>query len=1118
MKPFDPALLPHLRPARGALAAGLAGGLGAGLLTVAQAFATGLLVVRLVQDPAGDAWHQPALWLAVVVVLRALASYVVDVSAARASGQVAVALRHRLLEATTDLAATELGGRHSGETTLLATRGIAATEPYLTRYLPTLVLAVVLPPAAVVAIWWLDWLSGLIVVLTIPLVPVFAILIGLVTRDRADAQWRALSTLSGHFLDVVRGLPTLVAFRRADAQATTIRSVTHRYRVATVETLKVAFLSSAALELIATISVALVAVAVGLRLAHGSIEFETAMVVLLLAPEAYWPLRRVGAEFHAAAEGAAAFTRVTELLDGTAAAASSTPVPEVAGGLAGDLIVTDLTITYPGRATPALRSVDAHFPATGLTAITGPSGCGKSTLLAALLGEVSPTGGTIEVGGRPLRREQLDTWRRDVAWAPQRPWLASRSVAENLRIGRPEAGDTDLWSALERVGLTDVVASLEGGLSHVLGEDGAGLSAGQRARLSLARVVVADRPWVLLDEPTAHLDEATEAIMLDTISWLAESRGVVVVAHRDAVVARADHVVALTAPLPVTEDPSTTPVRAVEAPRRADVRPVEDQPMRWGRRTGVLLGAGSVAFGVALTATAAWLITRASAQPPVLYLMVAIVGVRLFGLGRPVLRYAERVVSHDAALRLLADRRAEVYDGLVPLVPGALGKHRGDVLSSVVDDVDAVVDQELRVRQPIITSVVVALGAVVFALLQQSLAGAVTAGVVALGLVSLPLARWGTRRAERDFVEHRAALSRTSEEVVSSARDLVLWQAVEPALTRVDQHGRELARAAVRAARAVALGRAFPLVLGGLGVTTMAALVGPRAEVGMPMLALLVMLPIALVDVFVPLADAGALSVRTQAAQRRLDDLAAQEPRVTDPLSPQAAPEPPLGVVTRDLAAGWGEQPAFAGLDLDLAPGHRLAVAGPSGCGKSTLAAALVRFLDPSRGSAHLAGSHDERDLRALRLDDVRRLVGLVDDDPHVFASTIAENVRLARPDASDEEVSAALSAAHLDRWLAGLPRGIHTFVGEGHAQVSGGERARLAIARLLLADHPVVVLDEPTAHLDSGTANAIAAEVLGDAGRTRTIVWITHGTAGLDLVDEVLTMGAEDRSSVLSL
>ena len=1115
MKPFDPALLPHLRPARGALAAGLAGGLGAGLLTVGQAFATGLLVVRLVQDPAGDGWHEPGLWLVAVVMLRALASYVVDVSAARASGQVAVALRHRLLKATTDLEASELGGRHSGETTLLATRGIAATEPYLTRYLPTLVLAVVLPPAAVLAIWWLDWLSGLIVVLTIPLVPVFAILIGLVTRDRADAQWRALSTLSGHFLDVVRGLPTLVAFRRADAQATTIRSVTHRYRVATVETLKVAFLSSAALELIATISVALVAVAVGLRLAHGSIEFETAVIVLLLAPEAYWPLRRVGAEFHAAAEGTAAFTRLTELLDGSA------PGEDVAAthvsGFAGDLVVTDITCTYAGRATPALLGVSASFPAIGLTAVTGPSGCGKSTLLAALLGEVFPTAGTITVGGRPLRRGEIDAWRSEVAWAPQRPWLTSRSVAENLRIGRPGASDADLWAALERVGLSGVVAGLEGGLSHVLGEDGAGLSAGQRARLSLARVVVADRPWVLLDEPTAHLDEATEAIMLDTISWLAERGGVVVVAHRDAVVARADHVVALTTPPAVTEDTSTTAAPAIEAPRRADARPVEDRPMRWGRRTGVLLGAGSVAFGVALTATAAWLITRASAQPPVLYLMVAIVGVRLFGLGRPVLRYAERVVSHDAALRLLADRRAEVYDRLVPLVPGALGKHRGDVLSSVVDDVDAVVDQELRVRQPIITSVVVALGAVAFALLQQSLAGVVAAGVVVLGLLSLPLARWGTRRAERDFVEHRAALSRTAEEVVSSARDLVLWQAVDPALDRVDQHGRELARAAVRAARAVALGRALPLVLGGLGVLAMAAVVGPRAEVDMPMLALLVMLPIALVDVFVPLADAGALSVRTQAAQRRLDDLACQAPRVTDPASPAPAPQPPLGVRTRDLAAGWGEQPAFAGLDLDLAAGHRLAVVGPSGCGKSTLAAVLIRFLDPRRGSAHLAGLQDERDLRDLRLDDVRRLVGLVDDDPHVFASTIAENVRLARPDASDDDVSAALSAAHLDGWLAGLPRGIHTFVGEGHAQVSGGERARLAIARLLLADHPVVVLDEPTAHLDSGTAKAIAADVLGGAGRTRTIVWITHGTAGLDLVDEVLTMGSQDRSPVLS-
>lgn len=1110
MKPFDPALLPHLRPARSALAGALAGGLVAGLLTVAQAYAMGFAVVRLVTDPTGDAWHAPAVWLVVIVAARAVASYVGDVCSATAAGQVAVALRRRLLESATGLDALSLGRRQSGELTVLATRGIAATEPYLTRYVPTLVLAVVLPPAAVVAIWSLDWLSGLIVVLTLPLVPMFAVLIGLVTRDRADAQWRQLGALSGHFLDVVRGLPTLVTFRRARAQSGSIRAITDRYRVATVETLKVAFLSSAVLELIATISVALVAVAVGLRLAFEGIEFETAMVVLLLAPEAYWPLRRVGAEFHSAAEGTAAFARVSELLDGTSAGPADHSADAPAAAQGAPLVVRSLAFTYPDRDRPALDGIDATIPARGLTAITGPSGCGKSTLLALLLGELEPGTGTIRLGETP--RPEPDQWRAQVAWSSQRPWLTSASIADNLRIGRRDAHDEELWEALRRVDLDGVVNRLPGALDTVLGEDGAGLSAGQSARLALARVVVARRPWVFLDEPTAHLDAETERILLETLTWLAERSAVVVVAHRDAVTSAADHVVALPAPA-VAEETVPDPIAAQSRPRVADTTPSQDRPLRWGRRTGLFLGAGSVAFGVALTATASWLITRASAHPPVLYLMVAIVGVRLFGLGRPVLRWAERVVSHDAALRMLAERRTHVYDDLVPLVPGGLGRHRGEVLTSVVDDVDSLVDEELRVRQPWWTAVIVGVGSVAFAWWQSPSSLLPMLVVVSVGLAAFPLARWGARAAEDALVTERAELSRLVAETLDSARHLVLWNAVDASLTRVDEAGHRLARAGNRTASATAAARMLPVLAGGLGLVAVSAASGPHHAVGSAMLALVVMLPIALTDAFTPLGDAGALSVRTASARSRLDSLTSQAPLVLDPDSPRPLPAGVPAPRLSDVSAGWGPTPAFTGLDLDIEPGDHIGVVGPSGCGKSTLAATLVRFLDPSSGTVELVGHRpgapsEGVDLRDLSLDDVRHTVALVDDDPHVFASTIAENIRLARPDADDEAVLAALEAAHLGAWLSSLPTGIHTFVGEGHAAVSGGERARLAIARALLARVPLLVLDEPTAHLDSATARQVADDVLGSARQAGgSVVWITHGTVGLDDMDRVVRL-----------
>jgi ATP-binding cassette subfamily C protein CydCD len=1045
----------------------------------------------------------PALWLAGVVLAGAAASYVVDIATAHASGRVSTDLRRRLLEATAAADPLALSRRRTGELTLLATRGLAAIEPYLTRYLPSLVLATVLPVAALLAIVWLDPLSGLIVALTLPLVPVFAVLVGMGTRDRAERQWRRLSALAGHFVDVVRGLPTLVVHRRATAQSATIRRVTGHYRRATLDTLRLAFASSAVLELVATLSVALVAVCVGLRLASGSLDFRTAMIVLLLAPEAYWPLRRLGAEFHAAAEGTAAFETATTLLD-TPPAPDRPTLPATGPR---PVAVRGLTVAWPDREAPALDGIDADFPAPGLTAVTGPSGCGKSTLLATLVGDLgrpngAVRGGSIRVGDDDLLSADPASWQRQVAWLPQRPWLVAGTLADNVRVGRPDAADADVWAALEQVGLGELVAAAPDGIDTLLGEDGSGWSAGQRARLVLARVLLADRPFVLLDEPTAHLDAETEAVLLATLRRLARRATVVVVAHRAAVVAAADHEVRLPAPAP-SPVPGHPEVPAPDrAPSGEPDAEVADPPSHWGARTGTLLGALSVASGVALTATAAWLITRASEHPPVLYLMVAIVAVRLFGLARPALRYAERLVSHDAALRLLAERRATVYDALVPLVPGRLGRRRGDVLASVVDDVDALVDAQLRVRQPAWTAVLVGGAAALLAGLLSPAAGVAVLAACLVGAAGGLLARHGVRAAAPAFVAARADLAAEVETFTGSVRSLVLWQRVPDTLARLDATGHRLAAAGARSVVAVARGRLLVRLGCGLGVLAVAATVPPGTVSPAP-LALLLLLPLALSDALLPLPDAGATSVRTRAARERVDALLAAEPAVIEPAAAAPLPELPAALTTRSVDASWDATPVLRGLALDLRPGAHLGLVGPSGSGKSTVAALLVRFLDPTAGTVTLG----RRDVRELATDDLRGVVTLVDDDPHVFASTVLENVRLARPGASDDDVRRALTEAGLGGWVAALPDGMNTFVGEGHADVSGGERARLAIARALLGDHEVVVLDEPTAHLDTATARAVAAEVLG-ADRARTVLWITHGRVGLDLVDGVVVLG----------
>lgn len=1128
MKPVDPRLLPHLAPARVPLAGAVVGGALGGALVVAQAFAVAWLVtVLLDRDATGSG--RAALAVLAVTAARAGAGWLVDAASARASAAVVTDLRRKVVTAALSLGNAQLTRRRSGELGLLATRGVAAVDPYLTRYLPALVLAAVLPGLTVVAIATQDLLSAGIVVVTLPLVPVFAVLVGMATCDRAERQWRVLSQLSGHFVDVVRGLPTLVVFRRADVQGRTIRRVTDRYRRATNETLKLAFASSLVLELVATLSVALVAVTVGLRLSTGSLDLFTALVVLLLAPEAYWPLRRVGAEFHAAAEGTATFEAVESLLaevSGTAQAGRGLrPHSKGEPGHGAEPVVEldDVTVGYSSRSAPALRAFSASVPARGVTAVTGASGAGKSTLLQVLTGELVPSAGEVVVGGRSLAEvgpEGLRGWQERVAWLPQRPWLLPGTVRDNVRLGRPDAADADVWAALERVGLADLVRSRDAGLDLEVGEDGITLSAGERARLALARVVVSGREVVLLDEPSAHLDLATEEVVAQTLTWLGQRCSVVVVAHRDRLVELADHVISV----PTPADPSLSEGISRRVAREVTARPAETPSdhgapaggtsatdgsvaasVRVRLWAGTVLGALAAASGVALTATAGWLIARAAEHPPVLMLMVAIVGVRTFGVGRPVLRYAERLVSHDAALRMLADRRALVYDALVPLVPGRLGRQRGDVLISVVDDVDAVVDQQLRVRAPLLTLALVSGLAVLVTAWVLPAAALVVATVTALGGgLAFAVARNGAARAERDHVEARARLGARMVHTLQGTADLRMWQAEADASRLVLEESRTLTSAQERSARAVATGRLVSLLAAGAGVALTAQVGLPALERGTlsgPMLALLVLLPLALLEVLTPVADAAAVSVRAAAARHRLAALLSQPPAVTAPSHPQPREADPT-LELDAVAAGWGSTPVLTGLDLTLHPGSRVRVVGPSGSGKSTLAALLLRFLDPQAGRVTLGGT----DVRALSLDDVRRTTVLVDDDPHVFASTLRENLRLARPDAADEDLRAALELVSLGPWLDGLPDGLDTALGEGAAQVSGGERARIGLARAVLADPAVLVLDEPTAHLDTATARAVATDLL-EAGGTRTIVWITHVEVGLDRMDRVLDL-----------
>jgi thiol reductant ABC exporter CydD subunit len=543
VRPLDPRLSRYARATRGYLAVTVGLGLVTTALIITQAAVLAHVIASAEQRGADLAALRGSLvLLAVVVALRALASYGQELGAHLSSAKAMSQLRHAMMCQAVDLGPGWLAGEASGELALLAGRGVEALDPYFARYLPQLVLSALVPLAVFATIVSADWVSALIIGVTLPLIPIFMALIGIATRPRMRRQWRALSTLSAHILDIVAGLPTLRLFGRARAQADLLRRTGEDYRRTTMSQLRLAFLSAFVLELLSTLSVALIAVSVGLRLLHGSFDLETGLLVLILAPEAYLPVRAVGAQFHASMEGVTAAERVFEVLETQAPTVGGhRPVPDLA---AATIRLDGVTVSRAGRDRPALDGLDLALAPRERVALVGPSGTGKSTVLALLLGFLAPTAGTIRVGDTELADLDVEQWRRHIAWVPQRPYLFSATVADNVRLGAPGATDAAVWAALRQAEAATFVA-LPAGLATRLGEHGTGLSAGQRQRIALARAFLRDAPLLLLDEPTAGLDAESEAAVLAAIERLSAGRTVLLVAHRGASVRSAERVVVL---------------------------------------------------------------------------------------------------------------------------------------------------------------------------------------------------------------------------------------------------------------------------------------------------------------------------------------------------------------------------------------------------------------------------------------------------------------------------------------------------------------------------------------------------------------------------------------------
>ncbi|MCC3279612.1 thiol reductant ABC exporter subunit CydD [Arthrobacter sp. zg-Y40] len=1129
----------------------------AGLVLLADAVAGGIAGLA----GGGPDWNRMLLLGAAGAVLRSLAVWGQDTVAQRAAAGVKDELRRQLSARVLSDGGT-VPGMGSGALSVLLTRGLDGLDNYYSKYLPALVTCAVVPLLVGIRILSADWVSALIVVLTVPLIPVFMILIGMHTQDKTAAAVDALNRLSDNMLELAKGLPVLVGLGRAKAQTRALRDVADRYRTTTLATLRVAFMSSLALELIATISVALVAVFIGVRLVHGGMPLEVGLLALILAPECYQPLRDLGTAHHSSEDGLEALNRTNAVLRAPAArplvsaagsgAGAGTPGNAVPGHA--PLQVRNLTISYEGRPHPAVENLSFTVPAGSIAALTGPSGAGKTSVLEALAG-LRRDGGDTRLSGSV---DGVD--RSTLAWIPQHPVLVEDTVAREIALyaGLP-AGDATRPDAPARAAARDALDAIDAG--HLLDAETADLSPGEQRRVAVARALaridaVPGVRVLLADEPTAHLDVRSASAVRAALAGLRGRATVLLVAHDAATAAVADTLIPVdasagvvqpagsgavfetvfeTAPEALPESlaeslAGTADLQADPPPEPSAVAPLTaaaenaaapaHQPLwknmlvlrPWSKQfvLALVLGTAATMFAVTLTALSAWLIVRASEQPPILYLMMAIVGVRFFGIGRALLRYLERLSLHDAVFRATNTLRVRLWNGLLQRPEGWRRVARGGgALERLVGDVDELRDIAPRVVFAPLTGLLTAAGACVATWLLVPEGLAVQVALCVVGMLVAPLLALLADRAARAATVNLQARSMSGmARLLSAARDLEANSSSAPVLARQEQLEAAAAKAVRRSAWAQGLANALTALACSLSALYM---VSAAREAPATVAAVVVLVQLALIEPFVAVNG----SIQQFFAWRTLGDKVLPDLGTDDveedTTEAEAAARARFGTV-QDLELHGiryrypgAARDVLAGVDLEVSAGEWVAVTGPSGSGKSTLLGVLLGFLTPQSGSYTINGQ------QAQSLPPAARRMAWCPQEAHLFDSTLRGNLLLARDRAlapSEAEMVEALRAVGLGPLFRTLPEGLDTPIGAGGHFLSGGQRQRLAVARALLAEADVVLLDEPTAHLDAAAGEQLMAD-LKSGLQGKAVVVVTHNPADAAWCEREVGLGA---------
>ena len=1118
----------------------------------------------------------------------------------------------------------------AGSVTHILTDGLDHVDAYMNQYIPQALYAILIPLMISIAIIdsvsWIGW----ILLMTYPLIPFFMILIGKKADKLNKQQWERMQFLGGHFLDVLQGLTTLKVFGRAKEQVHVIGRLSGEFRDATLKVLRIAFLSALVLELIGTISTAMIAVYLGVSLVYGEVEFLPAFFILLLAPDFYAPLRQLGAAFHTGLSGKVSLTAVQEYL--------TSGIEVVRTG--------QETLKRPMQ-TIEFRDVAYEYEEdhVGLETFTGvlkrgcsymlvgESGAGKTTISNVLMQLLTPTKGQVTVDGYDLQTLDSQWYHEQIAYLSQTPYIMSGTLRENLQFGL-EASDETLWKVLQQVQLSDFVSALPLGLDTVIGEGGYGLSGGQRQRLALGRTLLRPAQILILDEVTAHLDVETENLIMQVLREYGQDKIVLYVGHRvqtmkyvdtlfvmqagrlvesgsytDLVeqngyfaslvntysnpvvrelMAKSDDSICVDQVLETTHntnaesqdgktqsDPANLyqldvlhakedtrinakPMAQEEIPgtyemdydtmtrtaiepstinddkRQNEVREsVKEPDIRRGLVSlwnllsqhrallvgSVMLAMGTVLMNIGLLTTSTWLITKASEHPILVVLSLAIVGVRFFGISRAICRYGERYVSHSMAFQGLYELRIAFFKRLEPLVPRIFQSMKmGDLLGRIMADIETLQFFYLRTLVPSlsfigITVVGCSIGyqlhpiVAIMIALYSIIVGIILPIIITYVLRQVPPMRLHTRGLmKEEFIESVHGVV----DIIMSHQETRFVQSMKVSFSAYDGW-QSLWNRGVRWNQTILLGLAQSALLVGVVVGVW---VIDESSYGPLWVAVIAIGLQAYFEVLQPMTEASLHGYESALAMDRLEALDGQgnqQIQSVDRVSNYSSRgleeyvdndslhdvSPMIRV--QSLSFAYDVLPIYDGLDLSIQKGEKVAIVGPSGSGKSTLFALLQGWYTYS-GTISIDGS----DTRMLSEEQLQSYMAYATQDIYIFHASIGDNIRLAKPSATDEDIWQALEAVQLADWVRMLPKGLCTMVGQGGMGLSGGQRQRLGMARLYLRDAEILLLDEPLEGLDQVTRHLVQDQ-LSTLFQGKTVLYITHHIEQLHEMDRIL-------------